>query len=196
MGNFHIKNKIVTFILLIILIDILYFFTNNLYNYTFVITPILQSKIVKYIYIIRQTENNSCISTYFSNFSIDCFISENIQSELYNVVPLSIPIFNILKIKNMVDIRILSENLKKLQNTYNNILISIQNQNISILAQNLGCSKCYSWNKNPTEKMKDDKDLYDMVWVLEYKNDKVNFFTIQDNFISICNKSQFNYISV
>ena len=41
--------------------------------------------------------------------------------------------------------------------------------------------------------MKDDKDLYDIIWVLEYNADKVNFFTIENNFVSICDKSQFNY---
>jgi hypothetical protein len=157
-----------------------------------------------YIYIIRHGEKTSdsdfglspigfehahCLVKYFKHFPFG--------APKYSITKISAtqrPVETTTIIANKLDIGIeelpndmklfhVSKYIKDKLNNYNPILVVWENNEIPIIARNLGCKKCKSWNYDPRSRKHDPK-LYNSTWVLRYDriNNYNNFYDFDQNF--------------
>jgi phosphohistidine phosphatase SixA len=179
----------------------------------------------KYIYLVRHGEKDydaemrlsvigfkhaNCLADYyFGSFPLGkpqygmAKTSKTIRSiETLDIIAEKMNISTVNCRKNE-SVKVVAKSVLKNLEIYDNVLLVWENNIIPLLATQLGCTKCKSWNYNPTAK-KHDVHLFNSTWVLTYphrtdyklkkvKNYDIDLRVYDQNFINNTCLTEFEY---
>jgi hypothetical protein len=145
--------------------------------------------------------HSTCYIEYFRHFPLGppqlaYSTNSRIMGAVDSIIPLSEELQLPLHIswKEDYDVHM----IKSFMLNYDIIVISMEHQDIPILASQLGCRYCKSWNSDPSASETQD-DLYDLTWAVDYKSGQLrvyaqNFELSVDGSSGRCrNISEFEY---